>query len=181
MRVLANWVVPEVGRAASHVAQDPTLAAAGDQGAFERLYARHAARVHRLATRILGSDDAADATQEVFVRAWSKIGQFRGDAEFGTWLFRLALNVIMRRAHRQRRRKTLLPATVDPARSSSHDAKLDVARALVSLDARMRVVAVLHDMEGYSHEEIAKLIGITPSASRMRLHRARTILRRALR
>jgi RNA polymerase sigma factor (sigma-70 family) len=173
-------VGPVEAGAACQATDDAGRAAAGDLGAFERLYLRHAARVHRLAARVLGPDDAADATQEVFVRAWSKIGQFRGDSAFGTWLFRLALNAIVRRARHGHRLASAPQAPSEPARPASHDIRLDVARALAGLDKSMRAVVVLHDMEGYSHDEIAQLLGITPSASRMRLHRARSIRRRVL-
>src|SRR5687767_13147210 len=78
-------------------AEDARLAAAGDVAAFERLYRRHVARVHTLATRMLGPDDADDATQDVFIRTWERLGQFRGESAFGTWLHRLAINVVLGR------------------------------------------------------------------------------------
>src|SRR4051812_19703827 len=89
---------------AEHDRADAALAAAGDAEAFGRLYWRHAARVKALARRLLGPADADDGAQEVFVRAWSRLGQFRGEAAFGTWLHRLAVNVLVRQLHRQRRR-----------------------------------------------------------------------------
>src|SRR5438034_11807828 len=76
---------------------DVALAASGDSRAFERLYRGHVARVHGLARRMIGPDAADDVTQDVFVRAWHKLGTFRGEAAFGTWLHRLAINVILAR------------------------------------------------------------------------------------
>ena len=76
-------------------AADAILAAAGDTEAFERLYRRHAGRIHSLARRMIGPEEADDVTQDVFVRAWRKLGLFRGDSQFGTWLYRLAVNVIL--------------------------------------------------------------------------------------
>src|SRR5919199_3297012 len=76
---------------------DVALAASGDASAFERLYRAHVARIHSLARRMLGSHEADEATQDIFVRTWQKLGQFRGDSAFGTWLHRLAVNVVIER------------------------------------------------------------------------------------
>src|SRR5919199_4176833 len=74
---------------------DVALAASGDSSAFERLYRTHVARIHSLARRMLGSHEADEVTQDVFVRTWQKLGQFRGESAFGTWLHRLAVNVVI--------------------------------------------------------------------------------------
>src|SRR5438094_2253515 len=84
-------------RIQSGVDVDVALAASGDSSAFERLYRTHVARVHSLARRMLGSHEADEVTQDVFVRTWQKLGQFRGDSAFGTWLHRLAVNVVIER------------------------------------------------------------------------------------
>src|SRR6516162_230907 len=76
---------------------DVALAAAGDQSAFERLYRTHVARIHSLTRRMLGSHEADEVTQDIFVRTWQKLGQFRGESAFGTWLHRLAVNVVIER------------------------------------------------------------------------------------
>src|SRR5262249_2635223 len=76
---------------------DVALAARRDRSAFERLYRRHVPRIHGLARRMLGSSDADEVTQDIFVRTWQKLGQFRGDSAFGTWLHRLAVNVVIER------------------------------------------------------------------------------------
>jgi RNA polymerase sigma-70 factor (ECF subfamily) len=157
---------------------DVTLAAAGNAQAFERLYWRHAARIKALARRFLGASEADDGTQEVFVRAWSRLRQFRGDAAFGTWLHRLAVNVLLRQLERQQVHP--ISGTHDPALlEARHVAEpdVDLEKALQTLPAGIRHVVVLHDMESYTHEEIASTLAIGVSASKMRLHRGRAALR----
>jgi len=161
---------------------DAALAAAGDARAFERLYRAHAARVHGLARRMMGAEHAADLTQDVFVRAWEKLGTFRGDAAFGTWLYRLAVNVILnRRAARAADRnrvddpEPVLQAV--PAKRASTELALDFEGAIERLPDGARAVFVLHDVEGYKHEEIADWMGVTVGTTKAQLHRARMILR----
>src|SRR6478609_955777 len=95
---LATAVMALVGenpvRATATIEPDVALAARGDSSAFERLYRTHVARIHSLTRRMLGAHEADEATQDVFVRTWQKLGQFRGDSAFGTWLHRLAINVV---------------------------------------------------------------------------------------
>lgn len=156
---------------------DARLAAAGDAEAFGRLYFRHATRVKSLARRLLGPSEAEDGTQEVFVRAWRRLDQFRGDSAFGTWLFRLAVNVLLRELSRSRRHAgddTALETLAVETRPSGDP---DLERALATLPAGIREVVVLHDMESYTHDEIGRLLGIGQSASKMRLHRGRSALR----
>lgn len=155
-------------------------AARGDVDAFGRLYRAHAERIHRLARRLVGDDAADEATQDVFVRAWTKLGSFRGDAQFATWLHRLAINVLIRRAQSARRREyrdTELAPRLQARSTTDPHILLDLDAALASIGDGFRQVVVLHDMEGYSHEEIAALLGIGVGASRMRLCRARLALR----
>ena len=167
-------VTAEIDRA------DARLARAGDAEAFGRLYWRHAARVKALARRLLGSDQAEDGTQEVFVRAWRRLSQFREQAAFGTWLHRLAVNVLLRELERSRRHRgdaaglERLPAAEPPSGDP------DLERALATLPAGVREVIVLHDMESYTHDEIARQLDIGVSASKMRLHRGRLALRELL-
>lgn len=160
---------------------DVALAAAGDARAFERLYWRHAARIKALARRFLGSSEADDGAQEVFVRAWSRLGQFRGEAAFGTWLHRLAVNILLRLVERQNVRPS--GGVDDPAllEAESRERDVDLERALLTLPAGIRAVVVLHDMESYTHEEIASALAIGVSASKMRLHRGRSALRQLMR
>jgi RNA polymerase sigma-70 factor (ECF subfamily) len=161
--------------------RDATLASQGDAEAFARLYARHAARLHLLAKRMLGSDFADDALQDVFVHTWSALGQFRGDSRFGTWLYRLAVNIYLRQSETVRRLSLRLgltdPDSISPRESSSLDIALDIDAALIRLAVDVRTVVLLHDVEGFGHDEIATTLGISTSASKMRLHRGRLQLR----
>lgn len=156
---------------------DARLAAAGDAEAFGRLYWRHAAPVKALARRLLGPAEAEDGTQEVFMRAWRRLDQFRGDSAFGTWLHRLAVNVLLRELSRSRRLVGDDTALDSLAAEPQPFGDPDLERALATLPAGIREVVVLHDMESYTHDEIGELLGIGRSASKMRLHRGRLALR----
>lgn len=163
--------MPDIDRA------DVALAAAGDARAFERLYWRHAAGIKALARRFLGPSEAEDGTQEVFVRAWTRLGQFRGDAAFATWLHRLAVNVLLRLGERRYVHTELDPALVE---TQTRERDVDLETALQTLAPGIRQVVVLHDMESYTHEEIASVLMIGVSASKMRLHRGRSALRQLM-
>jgi len=164
---------------------DVALAAAGDPYAFERIYRTHVARIHSLARRMLGSDEADEVTQDVFVRTWQKLGQFRGDSAFGTWLHRLAVNVVIERRRSyaiQRGRMSEDPealdaAAVSPARG---DLRMDFEQAIEQLPPGARDIFVLHDVEGYKHREIAAMLDIASGTSKRQLHRARMLMRRHL-
>ena len=166
-------------------ASDVAAAAAGDVRAFERMYRRHVARIHSTAVRMLGAEEADDATQDVFVRAWQRLGQFRGDSAFGTWLFRLGVNVMLSRrevvATRQRRHvdDAELIDTLS-ARGASPELGLDFEAAMQRLPPGMRQIFVLHDIEGYKHDEIAAMLGIAQGTSKSQLHRVRMVLRKYL-
>ena len=173
------------GEAAGEDASDVAAAASGDVRAFERVYRRHVARIHTTAARMLGAEEADDATQDVFMRAWQRLGQFRGDSRFGTWLFRLALNVILSRrevvATRARRHiddGELVDTLSTP--SGTPELGLDFEAAMQRLPAGMRQIFVLHDIEGYKHDEIAAMLGIAQGTSKSQLHRVRLLLRRYL-
>lgn len=163
-------------------AVEVALAASGDARAFERLHRRHVTRVHNLVRRMYGPDDSEELTQDVFVRAWEKLGTFRGESAFATWLHRLAVNVILtRRAERGRRRdrfhedeRVLASAT---SRRATPEAAMDLERAVTRLPDGAREVFVLHDVEGYRHEEIAEMLGLATGTSKSQLHRARMALR----
>jgi RNA polymerase sigma-70 factor, ECF subfamily len=161
---------------------DAALAARGDVAAYERLYHRHAARVHSLARRLLGALEVEDAVQDVFIRAWSRLETFRGESAFGTWLHRLAINVCLRRAEKSRRASFDQPLRPDElrARPAALDMQLDLTGALEQLTPNLRHVVVLFDLEGYSHEDIAGLLSISADSSKMRLHRGRSALRALL-
>jgi len=164
---------------------DAALAAGGDTAAFERLYRRHTARIHALSRRMLGAEHADELTQDIFVRAWQKIGLFRGEAAFGTWLHRLAINVILGRRGelgKQRERFSDDERAIDvlPSRAAGSDVKLDFEAALQRLPDGAREIFVLHDVEGYKHEEIARMLNVTAGTSKSQLHRARMALRQHL-
>jgi RNA polymerase sigma-70 factor (ECF subfamily) len=166
---------------------DATLAGAGDTAAYERLYRRHAGRIHGLATRMMGVDEAEECTQEAFIRAWEKLGSFRGDAAFGTWLYRLGVNTILSmRAKRGRRQDKVTTAedevleSFPDRRSSGSHAGMDIEKALRDIPPGARDVFVLHDVEGFQHQEIASMLSINIGTSKSQLHRARMLLRRRL-
>lgn len=165
---------------------DVRRAADGDALAFRRLYEEHVGRVHALALRMTDPGLAEDMTQEVFIRAWEKLSTFRGDARFGTWLHRLAVNHILtaRERHRKRERRHVadevaLARAEAPARRSS-GAAVDLEAALRQLPDGARDIFVLYDVEGYRHDEIAELLGISVGTSKSQLHRARMLLRKQL-
>jgi RNA polymerase sigma factor (sigma-70 family) len=164
---------------------DAALAAGGDTVAFERLYRRHVARVHALARRMLGAEHADDVTQDIFVRAWQKLSLFRGESAFGTWLHRLAINVVLgRRGELGKARDRFSDDETAFDRLASRpvavDTRMDFEAALARLPDGAREVFVLHDVEGYKHEEIAELLQVTAGTSKSQLHRARMVLRQYL-
>jgi RNA polymerase sigma-70 factor (ECF subfamily) len=160
-------------------------AARGDTRAFERLYRATVPRIHSLARRMAGESSADDLTQEVYLRAWSRLHTFRGDARFSTWLHRLAVNLILtRREALKRQRDRTVSATGMMERMAGRvgrpGLKVDFEAALGTLPERARDVFVLYDVEGYKHEEIGEMLGIHPGTSKSQLHRARMLLRRHL-
>jgi RNA polymerase sigma-70 factor (ECF subfamily) len=162
---------------------DAVLAAAGDTRAFERLYRSHVARIHGLARRMTGPEHADELTQEVFVRVWQKLGTFRGESAFGTWLHRVAVNVILgrRSAMKVQRDRYQDPETVFEtlaAPAGMQERRLDFEVAIQKLPDGARRIFVLHDIEGFKHEEIARMLGITSGTSKAQLHRARMVLRK---
>ena len=167
------------------IESDVALAARGDSSAFERLYRTHVTRIHSLTRRMLGSQVADEVTQDIFVRTWQKLAQFRGESAFSTWLHRLALNVVIERRRSfaiQRGRMADDPSALDlvtvaPARA---DLRVDFEAAIEQLPAGAREIFVLHDVEGHKHREIAEMLGITSGTSKRQLHRARMLLRKHL-
>jgi len=161
---------------------DARLASEGDTRAFERLYRKHVPRVHGLARRMVGHEEADELTQDVFVRAWERLETFRGEAAFGTWIHRVAINVMLARQEVRKRERgrfedddAQVEATPVPPREA--ESRLDVETALRNLPEGARRVFVLHDMEGYKHHEIAEMLDITVGTSKSQLHRARMLMR----
>lgn len=171
-------------------------AQAGDQLAFAQLYFLHKRRVYSLCLRMLGSfAEAEDLTQEAFLQLHRKIASFRGEAAFSTWLHRLTVNVVLMHL----RKKGLSLISLDEAMAPSPDGgqgrsfgapdlelngsidRLALERAIAELPAGYRLIFVLHDIEGYEHNEIATLLDCSVGNSKSQLHKARLRLRETLR
>lgn len=161
-------------------------AQAGDRSAFQRLYEDHVGRIYALCLRLTGDpEEAMERTQDAFVRAWGKLGSYRGESAFPTWLHRLAVNVVLtdrRSAGRRERRAEAAAAEAGPRAQPAPRAGLgvDLERAIARLPPGARAVFVLYDVEGYCHQEIAEMTGIATGTSKAQLHRARRLLREAL-
>lgn len=159
----------------------------GDESAVRALYDTHVDRVYRLSYRLAGDDELArDFTQETFIRAFAKLDGFRGEAAFSTWLHRIATTVALnglRKVKRFRHRETELEEAaevVSRGRAAEPDLKLRLRQAIDGLPVGYRTVFVMHDVEGYTHEEIAGALGVETGTSKAQLSRARAKLREAL-
>jgi RNA polymerase sigma-70 factor (ECF subfamily) len=160
-------------------------AAGGDEAAFEGLYHRHVARIHSLVRRMTDPGAADEVTQDVFVRAWDKLASFRGESAFGTWLHRLAVNVVLSRRRKERTERDWLLPTDDALafvgdRPPHPGIGMDLEAAIAQLPEGARQVFVLHDVEGWTHDEIAAHLGLVSGTSKSQLSRARAALRRML-
>jgi RNA polymerase sigma-70 factor (ECF subfamily) len=162
-------------------------AAKGDVEAFEELYRENVGKVYLLCLRMCGDPSRAEElTQEAFVRAWTKLGSFRGASAFSTWLHRVTVNVVLgERRSTVRREARIKPVGNEPspelmASEPSPGQTLDLERSIAALPEGARTVFVLHDVEGYRHQEIADLTGLAVGTSKAQLHRARKLLRKAL-
>ena len=161
------------------------LAADGDARAIRMLYDRYAPRVHAVVRRIAGDDDLAqDYAQEAWIRAIRALPTFRGDARFSTWLHRIAVNAALQALRKaETRRKHEGPAPADVPIAPVHaDSILQkrLERALDELPEGMRQVIILHDVEGYTHEEIGDVLGVTSGTSKSQLSKARAKMRAML-
>ncbi len=159
----------------------------GDAAAECQLYEAHVDPVYRLAFRLTGEDDLAqDYTQETFIRAFDRIEQFRGEASFATWLRSIATSVIfngLRKVKRFRQREFELDDGTHVAssvRSVEPDLKERLRHAIDALPEKYRMVFVMHDVEGYTHGEISKALGVKEGTSKAQLSRARSRLRESL-
>lgn len=159
----------------------------GDVAAFEQLYRQNLDRVYAVCLRIAGDTvRAEELTQDVFVRAWEKLGSFEGKSAFSTWLHRLAVNVCLgeRRSEGVRVGKVFTTDDLEiyesPTRMPDPGQAIDLERAIATLPRGARTVFVLHDVEGFKHEEIARMQGSAVGTCKAQLHRARRLLREAL-
>ena len=178
---------PEQTTASPAYSADPdvALAASGDRRAFERLYHLHVSRVFSLCARMVSDRTRAEElTQDVFVRAWEKLHLFRGESAFGTWLHRLTVNVVLNDRKTEGRQRSRFEDddegnTVEllPGRPVTPGDRMDLEMAIAKLPKGARRVFTLHDVEGYTHEEIAGMLGVTTGATKAQLHRARMLLR----
>ncbi len=165
---------------------DVRAAAAGDRHAFQRLYTMHVGRIHGALYRLAGYDRARaeDLTQDAFIRAWQKLPGFRHESAFSTWLYRLAVNVAL---------MDIRARGADPVSMLDDDHLPDAGQtpfcaaereelehAIGTLPPRARAVLVLHDIEGWKHEEIGNELGMAVGTSKAQLHRARGLLRKLL-
>jgi RNA polymerase sigma-70 factor (ECF subfamily) len=172
------------------------LSQQGDAAAFERIYRLHNRRVYSLCLRMVGNTaEAEDLTQEAFLQLFRKIQTFRGESAFSTWLHRLVVNVVLMRLRRKSLAETSLEEATepdeetggprrdigapDPLMSGSID-RVNLERAVEQLPPGYKMVFVLHDMQGYEHNEIAKIMDCSIGNSKSQLHKARTRLRELL-
>jgi|HubBroStandDraft_1064217.scaffolds.fasta_scaffold03451_3 RNA polymerase sigma-70 factor (ECF subfamily) len=172
------------------------LAQAGDGEAFEFLYQMHCRRVYALCMRMTGNPaEAQDLTQDAFLQLFRKISSFRGESSFSTWLHRLTVNVVLMRFRRKRHPEVSLD---EPAASGDDPTPLALEigepdlrvrgtldrvmldRAIKQLPAGYKVMFVLHDIQGYAHEEIAQILGCSIGNSKSQLHKARLRMRELL-
>lgn len=178
--------------AASREAEAIRRAQEGDAGAFEVLYKMHSRRVYSLCLRMVkNTAEAEDLTQQAFLRLFQKIGTFRGDSSFSTWLHRVAVNVVLMHLRRAKPPEVPIdaPENADAAENVSHGIwsgntmirsgiqRLNIMRAIRKLPAGYKQMFLLHDVIGYKHIEIAELLGCTMGSSKSQLHKARKRMR----
>jgi RNA polymerase sigma-70 factor (ECF subfamily) len=160
----------------------------GDRAAFEELVRRTYTETYTLAVRLTGNDeDARDVVQEAYLRAWRGLGKFRGDAQFSTWLYRITANTAYSHVSRRRRHRAVPlsdlgteiadDAASPEATAESAALSTRLSEAVGKLPPKLRAVMVLKDVYGMPHEEIAEQLGISETAAKVRLHRARKQLR----
>ena len=159
----------------------------GDDRAFRSLYEVSVDRVYALCLRLAADPGLAEElTQDVFVRAWEKLKTFKGESAFSTWLHRLAVNVVLseKRARGRREKRVFTSGELEdlerPGMNPTPAARMDLEQAIASLPPGARAVFVLHDIEGYQHEEIAEMSGMASGTSKAQLFRARRLLREML-
>jgi RNA polymerase sigma-70 factor, ECF subfamily len=163
----------------------------GDAAAFEELYRAHAGRLYSLVYRMAGSPhEAEDLLQDVFLQVHRKLGSFKGDSTLGTWLYRLAVNQCLdflrgRQARMSRSSDSLdaegadEPAAATPVVPTAIS-RLDLERAIARLPDGCRAAFILHDVEGFEHNEVARLLGVSEGTSKSQVHKARMKLRAIL-
>lgn len=164
--------------------------ACGDMAAFEELYRQYHRRVYTLCLRMTGNAaEAEDLTQEIFIHVHNKIGSFRGDSAMMTWLHRVTVNKVLmhfRKMVRRREKTTEDGETPEPQKSVESTGwmpavdRISLERAIAQLSPGYRAVLILHDVEGYEHAEIARLLNVAIGTSKSQLHKARMRLRQLM-
>jgi RNA polymerase sigma-70 factor (ECF subfamily) len=164
-----------------------TRAQAGDGAAFETIYREHSPKVYALCLRLCGGsqEDATELMQDVFIRAWRGLKNFRGESAFSSWLHRLTVNAMLERARSEKRRTARVLFMEDPAQdvamiADEPGAQMDIESAIAALPEGARIAFVLHEIEGYHHSEIAEQLGVAEGTVKAQLHRARKLLIKAL-
>lgn len=172
------------------------LAQQGDGAAFEQIYKRHSRRVYALCLRMVGDPmQAEDLSQEVFLQVFRKIGTFRGESAFSTWMHRIAVNIVLMSL----RRKSLAETSIDTVNNSEDESsqplmefggpdlrlngvidRITLREAIHELAPGYRAMFILHDIEGFEHHEIAEMFGCTAGNSKSQVHKARVRLRELL-
>ena len=178
----ANWSGDESTRGLISRAQN------GDVDAFELIYNEHSGRVYALCLRLMGGEQTAatELMQDVFVRAWKNLGKFRGESAFSSWLHRLAVNAMLENARSNKRRMARVLPMEDTSQigafapGDSPELRIDLERAIARLPDGARTAFVLHDIEGFQHQEIAAQLGIAVGTVKAQLHRAHKLLIQAL-
>ena len=181
IRTMVSGTVAAMSDEAALVAR----ARGGDTRAFEVLYRQHVDRVYGLCLRMTGNvGEAEDCAQEAFIQAWSKLDRFRGDAAFGTWMHRIAVNAVLgriRKSKREQDRIRVVAETASSPASIGDSAELrDLSDAIERLPEGARHVFVLNAVYGFSHEESSDMLGIAVGTSKAQLHRARRLLAQQL-
>lgn len=158
----------------------------GERAAQQQLYLRYKDWVFNLSYRMANhQEEAEDIAQKVFIQAFRKIASFRGEAAFSSWLYRLAMNVCINHFHKEKRRKTQMVSDPDAAyskagKSEDFDLKPHLERAIRTLPEGYRMVFILHDIEGFNHQEIGEMMNCSEGTSKSQLHKARRELRQLL-
>jgi RNA polymerase sigma-70 factor, ECF subfamily len=159
-----------------------------DMRAFEHLYRTHVGRVHAICLRMTANATRAEElTQKAFLLVWEKLPLFRGESAFSSWLHRVAVNTVLADLRAEHRRTQRVFTTDDPAmfetaprHTPAAGIRLDLEQAIALLPPQARAVFVLHDVEGWQHNEIAEQLGVATGTSKAQLHRARKLLQEAL-
>lgn len=159
------------------------IVARGDEQAFRALYRRHSPRVFQFVLRMVGGDvaEAEDVLQETWLRAARSLGGFRWESAFSSWLSGIALNRVRELARKKKRSLVEVEGEWEmPVLPSDAGRKIDLERAMALLPPGFRTVLVLHDVEGFTHQEIGERLGITDGTSKSQLHGARKAMRRLM-